>query len=579
MHYRVFYTNTSTQFIHFELTIEGISQDETFIRIPAWRPGRYELGNFAKNIRNWKAFDQNGRQLAAHKVERERWTVNTAGVKTLVIKYEVYAGILNAGSTYLDEHQLYMNPVNCCCFAEGREQERCEMLLEVPDHYTIATGLEKSSLNKKLVSAPNFDQLADRPLIASPSLKHVGFKVRDLDVNLWFQGECKIEPVRLTNDFSRFIEEQILAYGEFPEPEYHFLYQITPHKTHHGVEHENSTVCMIGPTFHLFGASYDEFLSLSSHEFYHSWNIKKIRPAEMLPYDLTQENYSRLGYVAEGVTTYYGDYMCYRSKVFTMMHFFGALEDLLDKHLHNYGRYNMPVSEASFDTWIDGYEAGVPNRKTSIYTEGAICALITDIYIIKESNFQYSLDNVMYDLYHEYAKKGLGYTEEIYKGLIEKYLGKDFGWFFDKYVNGTDNVEQELVKVLSWVGLEFSAEPNPQPYEKNLGCKVSEESLKFTHIAPGSPAEKCGIMIGEQIASINSFTVTGSNLKHWFNYFKNDEIQIRVRTIDNRIRHITVPPCENNYYAVHKIRIMSDASETQCTLFEKWTKNSIRQII
>jgi predicted metalloprotease with PDZ domain len=575
MQYKVSYKNTSTQFIYFELTVVGIKKDLTYIRIPAWRPGRYELGNFAKNIRNWKAYDSKGNLLEFKKTGRERWEVNTQGHSSITIKYEVYAGLLNAGSTYLDEHQLYMNPVNCCCYAEGWENEKCEMLLDVPDDYKIATGLDKDPKNKKLITAPNFDQLADRPLIASPSLQHITFKVCDLQVNLWFQGECKPDKVRLVNDFSRFIEEQIESYDEFPEKEYHFLYQITPHKTHHGVEHENSTVCMIGPTYALFNAGYDEFLSLSSHEFYHSWNIKKIRPVEMLPYDLTKENYSRLGYVAEGVTTYYGDYMCYRSKVFNQEHFFIALEDLLDKHFHNYGRLFMPVAEASFDTWIDGYEPGVPHRKTSIYTEGALAALMTDIHIIKESGFKYSLDNVMHDLYHEYAKKGKGYTEEIYQSLIEKYLGKDYTWFFDKYINGVENFEPELRKVFNMVGLDFVAEPNPQPYEKNLGCKVSEENLKFTHIAPNSPAEKHGIMVGEQIASINNFIVTGNNLKHWFNYFRNDEIHIRVRTIDSHIRTVIVPPYENNYYAVHKMKILNNLTDSQQSLFEQWTKNSL----
>lgn len=575
MHYKVSYQHYSSQFLYIELTVTGISKAETFVRIPAWRPGRYELGTFAKNIRNWKAYDEKGNLLESRKTQRDRWVVDTTNVKTMVVKYEVYASLLNAGSTYLDDNQLYMNPVNCCCYAEGWENEKCEMKLEVPADYIVATGLEKSPKDGHLLSAPNFDQLADRPLIASNQLKHFEFKVCDLQVHLWFMGECKPDKVRLTNDFSRFIEEQIESYGEFPEKEYHFLYQITPHKTHHGVEHENSTVCMIGPTYTLFNTGYDEFLSLSSHEFYHSWNIKKIRPVEMLPYDLTQENYSKLGYVAEGVTTYYGDYMCFRSKVFTQEHFFIALEDLLDKHFHNYGRLFMPVSEASFDTWVDGYEPGIPHRKTSIYTEGALCALITDLYIIEESNYQYSLDNVMHDLYHEYAKKGKGYTEEIYRGLIEKYLGTDFKWFFDKYVNGVDDIEPELRKAFNGVGLDFDPEHNPQPYEKNLGCKVSEENLKITNIAPGSPAEMHGLMIGEIIASINGYSVTGANLKHWFSYFKTDEIHIRVRTIDNQIRTVIVPPYENNYYAVHKMKVLSQITQAQKTLFEAWTKNSI----
>src|SRR5687767_14784325 len=119
MHYKVSYNNTSTHFIFIELTVSGIKSSQTFVRIPAWRPGRYELGNFAKNIRNWKAYDDKGNLLEFEKLERERWVIKTANISTIVVKYEVYAGLLNAGSTYLDEHQLYMNPVNCCCYVEG----------------------------------------------------------------------------------------------------------------------------------------------------------------------------------------------------------------------------------------------------------------------------------------------------------------------------------------------------------------------------------------------------------------------------------------------------------------------------
>jgi len=572
VHYRISFQNPATQYIDIQLTLDNIAAEEIFIRMSAWRPGRYELGNFVRNIRTWKAFDDKGNELAAEKTERERWKVTTGGSSTVVIRYDIFGGVLNAGSTYLDPYQLYMNPVNSFCYMEGREHEECTLDFVLPEDYIIAAGMEQTAPHT--LKADNFDHLADSPLIASNSMKHLTFTAAGLPVHLWFQGECKPDMERIKKDFSRFIEEQINAFGGFPEKEYHFLFQITPHRTHHGVEHGNSTVCMLGPTYALMTSSYDEFLELSSHEFYHSWNIKKIRPVEMQPYDYTGENYFRTGYVAEGVTTYYGDIMLYRAGVLNQSQYFSTVKDALQKHFHNYARYTMPVSEASFDAWVDGYEPGAPHRKTSIYTEGALLAMIADIRIIQNSQGKYSLDDVMKELYVEFALKGKGYTQDDYRMLLEKYSGVSFGEYFEKYVRGTEDFTSALQEALGQVGLELKITPSCELYERNYGFKVSEDSNKILNIAPGSPAYNAGLMIGEVVASVNGFGVT-SQIKAWFAYFREDDIQLRVRTTDNRIRHILLPKSENNYFPDHSLAIRPDATEEQRKSYRRWTRNDL----
>lgn len=574
VHYTISYQNPATQYMQIEVRVEGITSPEIYARISAWRPGRYELGNFARNIRSFTAANGQGMPLHAEKTEREKWKIETGGADTVVVRYELYAGTLTAGSTFLDASQLYMNPVNALCYIEGREEDTCYVDLMLPADYRIATGLAKVEGKPHSLMARNFDQLADCPLIASNSLRHFLFPVDSLDVHLWFQGECKPDEERLRNDFTRFIREQVHAFGDFPEKEYHFLFQITPHKTHHGVEHENSTVCMIGPTYQLFGSSYDEFIGLSSHEFYHSWNIKKIRPVEMLPYDFTGENYFRTGYVAEGVTTYYGDLMPYRARVYSQAQYFATLKDLLQKHFHNYARLVMPVAEASFDMWIDGYEPGAPHRKTSIYNEGALCALMADLTVISSSGHRYSLDDVMKALYTEFAQQGKGYTTADYRMLLERYADVSFEDYFRDYVYGTQSYEEGLRQALGLAGLEIRAVPSNELYERNFGFKVGEDSNKVLNIAPGSPAYQAGLMIGEVVASVNGFSLNG-NLRQWFNYFKEDEIQLRVRTTDNRIRHITMPPCQNNYFMDYSVIITAEPTDEQVKVFERWTRNSL----
>lgn len=571
IHYRVSYNLPASQYLQFEMKIHHSEQNALKLRLAAWRPGRYELGNFAKNIRYVKAFDAQGNLLKVTKTHRECWEVQTNGKQEIIVRYEYYAGVLNAGSTLLDESQVYINPVNCFLFAEGKEQESCEIQLEVPNTYRVATGLKKLSENPIILAAKNFDELADRPLIASATLKHHAFKVQKLWVHLWFQGECKPDFIRLENDFSRFINEQILAFNEFPEPEYHFLFQITPHKSYHGVEHENSTVCMIGPTYQVFKESYVDFLGLSSHEFYHSWNIKKIRPVEMMPYDFTKENYFRTGYVAEGVTTYMGDIMLYRSRVFSQAQYFETLHELLKKHFHNYARLNMPVSEASFDMWIDGYEPGVPYRKTSIYTEGALLALMTDILLIEKTAGAFRLDDVMRRLYVEFACNGKGYTSDDYKQIIEQISAESWDAFFDNYVFGSDDFEPVLRSTLLKAGLELQVTPSKELYERNYGIKL-EDSGKITQLAPDSPALRAGMQVGEVIATINGFSING-NTKAWFEYFQGESLHLRTKTPDNRVRMIELLPEEHNYYPVYTVKVVADPSIRQKELFEKWTKN------
>jgi predicted metalloprotease with PDZ domain len=160
---------------------------------------------------------------------------------------------------------------------------------------------------------------------------------------------------------------------------------------------------------------YDEFLGISSHELFHTWNIKSIRPVEMMPYDYSKENYSRLGFVAEGVTTYYGDFLLYRSGVFSDADYFKTFNEQLQKHFDNFGRFNLSVADSSFDTWLDGYNPGVPNRKVSIYTEGCLIAFMTDICIRKQTSNAHSLDDVMRALFTEFGKKKIGYSENDYQ--------------------------------------------------------------------------------------------------------------------------------------------------------------------
>jgi len=531
MKYILSYANPHHQsrYIGIEFVIENNNVGNLLVQLPSWRPGRYELGNFAKNIQRLEVLDSKGNPLKFQKIKKDLWEIKTDGAAEIHINYNYYAAELNAGSTWLSEEQLYVNPVNCLLFVPARINEECIVELRIPEDYLFASSLISPSLRGGQgvcqFRAKDFHELADSPFIASNSLQHHSFICENTTINLWFQGLAhKPDWSRLENDFFKFIKEQYLVFGSFPFSEYHFLIHLTPHQSYHGVEHQQSTVITLGPAHSVFeGDLYNELLGVSSHEIFHAWNIKKIRPIEMFPYDYTKENYSRLGFVCEGITTYYGDLMLFRAGVFSEEKYFIEFNKQLQKHFDNFGRWNMSVADSSFDTWLDGYSAGVPNRKTSIYTEGCLLAFMTDVLIRKHTNNKKSLDDVMRALYNDFGQKERGYSEKDYQTIVETVAGISFQEFFNDYVYGTKSYEPILTECLEYLHWEIKKVPSPKYNEAYLGFKVSEEHNKIVvkSIYPNSAADKAGLKINDEIVAVNG-TKINTELHQWCNYASKD---------------------------------------------------------
>lgn len=573
MKYIISYDQPQQHLIDITFIIESVDSDELLLQLPSWRPGRYELANFSKNIQKWNVFDDNNNALKFKKTSKDTWVVQTKGVKEVHVKYNYYGAELNAGSSFLDEKQLYINPVNCCLFVPHRMQEECSIELQLPDDYVVATGMKKTSKHK--LHAKNYDELADSPLIASNSLKHDSFVLDGVEFNIWMQGECKPKWSKIINDFFVFINEQFLLMREFPHNEYHFLYQILPFKIHHGVEHVTSTVIALGPSYKLMKDElYNDFLGVSSHELFHVWNVKTIRPIEMMPYDYTKENYSRLGYVTEGVTSYYGDFLLFRSGVFSEFDYFKTIFERLQNHFDNFGRLNLSVADSSYDTWLDGYNPGIPNRKSSIYTEGCLLAFMTDILIRKHTKNEKSLDDVMRTLYVDFAKMGKGYSERDYKGIIEHIANASFDDFFNDYVNGIKSYEPLLHETLNYIGCDLLSSRSRKYYEAFYGFKIAENSstVKISSIFPGSIADLAKLHIHDEIIAINDIHLK-NDLLDWSRYFFGETVELTVIS-DGFLRKIVLTPTKQEYYRTYYINKIVQPTDDQVKAFNAWSKRN-----
>ena len=285
IHYHVSYENPLTFYLQIQLMLDvaADAQAPLELQLPAWRPGRYELQNFAQKLQKVVVEDAaTNKSLPYRKLTKDRWAVPNAAGRTVRVRYNFYAHQMDAGGSWLDETQLYLNPVQALMYAEGRQLEACELTLALPEGWQIACGLPQTAPN--VLSATDFDQLADSPLIASPALTHQQYEAGGLPFHVWVQGEALVDWPRLLADFKAFSEEQLTLFGGLPVADYHFLNQFLPYQHYHGVEHHNSTVITLGPAELIMSEGlYKELLGVSCHELFHTWNIKSIRPAEMQP--------------------------------------------------------------------------------------------------------------------------------------------------------------------------------------------------------------------------------------------------------------------------------------------------------
>ena len=570
LHYTFSYTHPHRHFIDIKMRVEKHDATELILQLPAWRPGRYELGDFAKNIQQFSVADIQGNPLKFEKITKDSWKVSTPNITTIIVTYNYYANELNAGSTYLDEQQLYVNPVNCCLFIPNRMEEECEVDLEIPKSFQIACSLPQKGA--QLIAA-NFNELAESPWVASNSLQHKTYEVESVKFYVWFQGDCKPDWHRILADFEAFTIEQIKDFTAFPVSEYHFINLILPYKAYHGVEHTANTVISLGPGKDLMSDKmYESLLGVSSHELYHTWNVKQIRPTALLPYDYSKENYSRMGYLYEGVTTYMGDLYLKRSNVFSDVEFFKTQNENLQKHFHNGARSYKSVADSSFDTWLDGYVMGVPNRKVSIYTEGALCALMLDIFILQKSAGHQSLRTLMTKLYLDYACKGKGLSEEDYIHELLAFGGDKALEIVENHLYGTKDFRSLLAEALSLVGLQIIQEENPDLLAASLGIKglFSKTGFDIKTVQENSVADEFKIAVGDVILEIDGNSITQDLLTSLSAkksvVFK---VQRRFETIDLEISLL-----DKSHYKINKIVAMGSVSEEQEMLFEKWCNST-----
>jgi len=575
------------KFVDFEIHIPTIDSNTIEVQLSTWRSARYQLQYYAKNIQYFTVTDQKNQAVKFRKITKDRWQVFTEGIKEIKIRYNYYANQLDAGGSWLDEEMLYLNFSNCLLYVEGRIQEEYEINISLPNNYEVVCGLEKSKnvvnsssyregeqLCHWQLKAQNFYQAIDAPMLASAQMQHQSYQVAKSDTifNVWFYGKVQPNWEKLIADFKAFTQKQVDIFGSFPEPDYHFIFLIPNFPVYHGVEHYNSTVIVLGadesfdtPDF------YNNILGVSSHELFHAWNICKIKPKELMPYDFTQENYFQTGFVVEGITTFYGDWLLARSGVWSKEQYFNELKIFFRRHFYNFGRLNMSVADSSFDLWLDGYVAGIPHRKGSIYIEGAMACLILDLEIRQSSNYQKNMDSVMLLLWERFGKKQIGYSTEDYIDLVNEVAGKDMKSYFEECIFGANDLAARLNQALQIIGCELFTSYSPSSYVRDFGFAAALQNgeLSIELIEPNSPADKV-LALKDKILMVDEqpiFENGHSRLSELLEGKKQAQLTI-IR--NGKTKKISLEADGKAYLPEYELRELAQQTEMQASAFAMW---------
>src|SRR5215216_4844518 len=522
-----------THLLEVDVAIKRTANDslEERLVMPVWTPGSYMVREFARHVQDFAAADAAGQPLKWEKTNKNTWRIATNGAREWRATYRVYANELSVRTSELNSEHAFWNNANLLMYLDSFLKAPSTVRVLAPDVWKVATGLPAVAGQKNTFRAENFDILYDSPFEAS-NFKTLVFNVKGVPHRIVIDGAGNYDPERMRRDVQKIVETEVeVMGGEIPYRDYTFILHLRQNAGG-GLEHLNSTALgyprfgfqirsgdratSAAPnTIDTPERDYRGFLGLVSHEFFHLWNVKRIRPDALGPFDYTQENYTKLLWVAEGITDYYADLVLRRAGLITESEYLTAAARSFQALQNTPGRLEQSVEESSFDTWIKFYrqDENSINSQISYYDKGAILGLLLDLEIRKRSNNAKSLDDVLRYLYTEFFKRNRNYGPADFQKACELMAGSSLEEFFSRFVRGKEELNYNAALEAAGLRLETNA---GAPAEKvYFGADVADEGERLTvrRVYAGSPAYEQGLNAGDQILAMDNMRVT----KDFFN--------------------------------------------------------------
>lgn len=567
--YKLGMSKPSTHLFEIEILMESLpSENSLDFILPVWRPGYYIIFDFASGVQDFAAFDGEDRSLQWEKVEKSKWHLETNRATTVRSRYRIYANEFSQRTRGLNDEHGFIDGTSVFMYVEKYRHHPLTLIVQPYHGWHVTTGLGG---NDNRFTSPSYDYLIDCPLEIGTQ-KDFQFNVDGVPHILSISGDGNWNPDTLIRDFTKIVKEQRDFWGKFPYERYVFLVQCMANPTG-ATEHLNSTILQTKPFIFYNKDKYRFFLQIVTHEYFHTWNVKQLRPKGIKPYDFTKENYSRELWIAEGTTSYYEGILMVRSCFMNVEQYLESIGGRVQEDRRRPGNLLQPVSEASFDVWVKdsrGTEQRY-NAESNFSTKGANVSLLLDLGIRKLSSNKYSLDDVMRTMYKRFPLSGEGYTLKDFKSVVEEFTGASLQNFFDNFIFGTKPLPWE--ESFLTAGIELS--PKDSMKKPWVGITPSEvgERIRINNVVTGSPAEDAGIEVGDELLALNGYRIKATDFIGRINEMKiGDTFTITVFRNDKlRDFHIKIGSTPVPTYTVSKIK---NPTPEQKSIFESWLKTT-----
>lgn len=533
VHYRIVPVDPVMHLFEVTLTISKPDSEGQLLSLPAWIPGSYMVREFARNIISISA-SSDGRKQKLKKLDKHTWLASPCK-GLLEVTYQVYAWDLSVRAAHLDQTHGFFNGTSVFLKAHGKEALPHIVDIQAPEGdafagWRVATSLRELKARRHRFGtyiADDYDELIDHP-VEMGEFELISFQAHGVPHEMAITGQVpKLDSKRLAADLKKICEEQITLFEPAskaaPMPRYVFL-TLAVGDGYGGLEHRASTalICARNDLPVLGQAEltdgYRGFLGLCSHEYFHTWNVKRIKPAAFAPYDLDQENYTTLLWMFEGFTSYYDDLILLRSGVIDTPAYLKLLEKTINGVMRSSGRQKQTVAESSFDAWTKYYrqDENAPNAIVSYYAKGSLVALLLDLIIRRDTRGRRSLDDVIRALWRRYGRQfysaqgGFGVEDHELENLFDEVTGLTLKSVFDLAVRSTRDLPLE--DAFACLGITLNDQRKAGKPSLNVRVQQNGGVCKLASVHETGPAHQAGLSAGDILIAVDSLRVTGSNL-------------------------------------------------------------------
>ncbi len=506
--YELSMPNPQTHYFHVKMKIANIqksslltNKDKLTLKMPVWTPGSYLVREFAKNVDRLTAKSGNT-SLNTKKINKNTWEVSLSGADQVVIEYDVYAFELTVRTSFIDDTHGYVNGASVFLYVPQLVNEPMDIQVKPYEKWsTVSTAMEP--IGKWHYKVPNYDLLVDSP-IEIGNHKVITFESMGIthQIAMYALVDLKYDEAELIKTYKATVEAAATVVGEHPCDRYLFIIHHLP-GIGGGLEHLYSTTCQTSPNVYQSPTSMKRFFSLIAHEYFHLWNVKRIRPIELGPFNYDEENYTTLLWVSEGFTSFYQNDILRRGNVITEQEFKEDLVSSINQIENQPGQQIQSVSESSWDAWIKFYRPNENSNNTTVsyYTKGGVLGSLLNLEILGSTKGQKNLDDVFKYLWKSYYKeKKRGFSETEFKEAVEKIANKKLDDFFTKYVYGTEQIDYNYF--FQYAGMQlidkYASRQTP-----GFGANVRPNGV-VVRVDKGTAAYEAGINVNDKLITIDN---------------------------------------------------------------------------